>query len=306
MAEVLPVCEPRYPVPLRARPRPALWWAHVSGGPLTNLADWRPSEGRRRDLFVIIFESDTPNGKAFDIGLIIAIVISGFVVALESVVSFRNAYGEFLRITEWVLTAAFSIEYLLRLYCVTKPLRYARSFFGMIDLLAVLPAYLSVFFPGTQYLVVVRLLRVLRVFRVLKLINYLGEADVIMEALKASRIKITVFLASVLTLSVLLGAIMYLIEGADSGFTSIPMSVYWAIVTLTTVGYGDISPATPLGQAVASVVMLLGYAIIAVPTGIVTAELTRVGARGPRVCPGCKLGKHDGDAKHCKHCGVAL
>ncbi len=290
----------------RARTPPALDSTHVTGGPLTNPADWKPGPGLRHDLFVIIFESDTPKGKAFDLGLIIAILLSGFVVALESVASFRHDYGDFLRITEWVLTVVFTIEYVLRLYCLARPIRYATSFFGVIDLLAVLPAYLSVFFPGTHYLVMVRLLRVLRVFRVLKLINYLGEADVIMAALAASRIKITVFLASVLTLAVLLGAIMYLIEGAESGFTSIPMSVYWAIVTLTTVGYGDISPATPLGQAVASVVMLLGYAIIAVPTGIVTAEFARAGARGPRVCASCKGEGHDRDAKHCKHCGAGL
>ncbi|MCH8961110.1 MAG: ion transporter, partial [Bacteroidetes bacterium] len=233
--------------------------------------------GWRLTLYIIIFESDTPPGKAFDVALILTIFASVAAVMLESVSAIGSRYGAILYASEWVFTILFTIEYILRLICVGRPLRYARSFFGIVDLLAVIPTYFSVLFPGAQFLLVIRLLRILRVFRVLKLVQYLSAADILMEALRASRRKIVVFLVALLTLVVILGSLMYLIEGAENGFTSIPRSIYWAIVTLTTVGYGDISPQTGLGQALAAVVMIMGYGIIAVPTGIVTAEMTRIG-----------------------------
>ena len=261
----------------------------------------------RDQLHEIIFESDTPAGKAFDVVLILVILLSVVAVMLESVEPIRLRWGAALKVAEWVFTVLFSIEYVLRLYCVDRPLRYARSFFGMVDLLAVLPTYLSVLLPGAQYLLVIRLLRVLRVFRVLKLATYLNEAAQLMEALRASRRKITVFVFTVLTLVVILGSLMYLIEGPANGFTSIPRSVYWAIVTLTTVGYGDIAPQTTLGQALAAIIMVIGYGIIAVPTGIVTVELSRVERRvSGQACPGCGAEGHDPDARFCKYCGSAL
>ena len=263
-------------------------------------------------LYHIIFEADTPLGKAFDVTLILVIIASVIVVMLESVASYRAQYPSFLRAAEWVFTILFTVEYLLRLACVDKPVRYARSFFGVIDLLAVIPTYLSVLVPGAQFLLVVRLLRILRVFRVLKLAEYLVEVDILVMALRDSRRKILIFMFAVLTLTVILGSLMYLIEGDANGFTSIPRGVYWAIVTLTTVGYGDISPQTDLGQAFASMIMILGYGIIAVPTGIVTAEMTRQaidrkGERGSQdECPRCGLEPHDADARYCKRCGEAL
>ncbi len=274
--------------------------------------------GWRQQLYIIIFESDTPPGKAFDVALILTILASVAAVMLESVSAIGSRYGESLYAAEWVFTILFTIEYVLRLICVGRPLRYARSFFGIVDLLAVIPTYFSVFFPGAQFLLVIRLLRILRVFRVLKLVKYLSAADVLTEALRASRRKIVVFLVALLTLVVILGSLMYLIEGAENGFTSIPRSIYWAIVTLTTVGYGDISPQTGLGQALAAVVMIMGYGIIAVPTGIVTAEITRIGlgtGQRPRsvddgtralICPRCYAGDHDDNAAFCKQCGTQL
>lgn len=271
--------------------------------------------GWRLNLHIIIFGSDTPPGKAFDVALIWVIMASVGAVMLESVGAINERYGTVLFVAEWIFTIIFTIEYILRLICVGQPVRYARSFFGIIDLLAVVPTYFSLIFPGAQALLVIRLLRILRVFRVLKLVHYLSEADILVRALRASRRKITVFIFAVLTLVVILGSLMYLVEGADNGFTSIPRSVYWAIVTLTTVGYGDISPQTDIGQALASVVMIIGYAIIAVPTGIVTAEITRANmAREPSVedgtraliCPQCYAGGHDDDAAFCKKCGARL
>lgn len=264
--------------------------------------------GFRRHLHEVIFEADTPVGKAFDVGLIVTILASVAAVMLESTATFRQEYGDLLRYAEWVFTILFTIEYLLRLWTVGKPLSYATSFFGIVDLLAVIPTYLSVIIPGAQYFLVVRLLRVLRVFRVLKLAQYLIEAHELRQALRASRRKITVFFVAVLTLNVILGSLMYLVEGAPNGFTSIPRSVYWSIVTLTTVGYGDISPQTNLGQALASLIMIIGYAIIAVPTGIVTAELSRSARRevSTQVCPQCAAEGHDPDAVFCKHCGAHL
>ncbi len=261
----------------------------------------------RHRLHDIIFEADTPAGKAFDVALILCIIFSVAVVMLDSISAVRFRYGSVLLALEWLFTILFSIEYVLRLLTVYRPLSYAVSFFGVIDLLAVLPTYLSLFFPGSQVLIVIRLLRVLRIFRVLKLAHYLGESMQLMRALKASRRKITVFLFFLLTIVSIMGSVMYLVEGPERGYTSIPISIYWAIVTLTTVGYGDISPQTPLGQAVASVIMILGYAIIAVPTGIVTTEMTKISRSvDNRACPACSAEGHDNSAKHCKFCGAEL
>lgn len=210
--------------------------------------------------------------------------------------------------TEWFFTLLFTIEYVLRLLSVGKPLAYTTSFFGVVDLAAIIPTYLSLLLPGAQYLLVLRLLRVLRVFRVLKLAHYLSEADVLLAALRASRTKITVFLFTILTLVVILGSLIYLIEGEEHGFTSIPRSIYWTIVTLTTVGYGDIAPQTGPGQVLAAIIMIIGYGIIAVPTGIVTAELTRTERQhvSGQACPQCSAEGHDPDAQYCKYCGAEL
>lgn len=274
-----------------------------AGGPAPPPQPWRAR------LYRIIFEADTPAGRAFDLVLIALIALSVLAVALESVEPIRAAYGPRLRATEWVFTAIFTVEYLVRLAVVPRPLRYATSFFGVVDLLAVLPTYLSLVVPGGQALLTVRGLRILRMFRVLKLANHVQEARVLWGALQAARSKITVFLTVVLTVVVILGSVMYLIEGAENGFTSIPRSVYWAIVTVTTVGYGDIAPRTVAGQLVAMVAMVLGYGIIAVPTGIVTVELSRAPRAGDvttRTCRECLTEGHDRDALFCKHCGVRL
>ncbi|MFH1741346.1 MAG: ion transporter [bacterium] len=256
----------------------------------------------------IIFEADTPAGRWFDVLLIVWIFISVFVVMLDSVASIKSAYGGLLNGIEWFCTVLFTIEYLLRLLCIGQPIKYATSYYGIVDLLAIVPTYLSLILPGSHYLIVIRILRVLRIFRVLKLAQYLGEANLLMSALRASRRKIVVFLFAVMSLVVIIGAIMYLVEGEENGFTSIPHSVYWAIVTLTTVGYGDISPQTGFGRAVACFVMILGYGIIAVPTGIVTAELTFASGRrlSTQVCPQCASEGHDADAVYCKNCGSKL
>jgi voltage-gated potassium channel len=273
------------------------------------LEQQRPGPGLRARAFEIIFEADTPAGKAFDLASLITIVASVIAVMIESVEEYRLLWGAELRISEWVFTAIFALEYLARLACVRRPLRYATSFFGVIDLLAVIPTPLSLMVPGAQSLLVVRTVRLLRVFRVLKLVSFTGEAEVLLRALRASRAKVTVFLGGVLTAVVIAGALLYLVEGPASGFDSIPRGMYWAIVTLTTVGYGDVSPQTALGQAIASVLMILGYGIIAVPTGIVSVEIanaTRTGIVSTQACPACGKQGHDPDAKHCKHCGTAL
>jgi len=260
--------------------------------------------GLRGALSEIIFGVDSKWGRRFDIVLIAVICASVVAVMLESVAAVRIRFGGALYAAEWGFTVLFTIEYVLRLYCARSAARYAVSFFGVVDLLAVIPTYLSVLIPGAQFLLVIRLLRILRVFRVLKLAKYLTEAHLLTEALKASRRKITIFVFAVLTLVTILGSLMYLIEGAENGFTSIPRGIYWAIVTLTTVGYGDISPQTPLGQALAAVVMIMGYGIIAVPTGIVTAELARVGAEvRSHLCGGCGAESHRPDADYCWRCG---
>ncbi len=273
-----------------------------SAGDGRGRANWRESLHR------VIFEAETPGGKGFDVILILAIASSVAAVMLDSVNSLRNDYGDLLYGIEWMFTLLFSVEYVLRLLCALRPFAYARSFFGLVDLLAIVPTYLSLLLPGTQYLTVVRLLRVLRVFRVLKLAQYLGEANLLTQALRASRRKVTVFLVTVLTLVVILGSMMYVIEGEENGFTSIPHSVYWAIVTLTTVGYGDISPQTDLGKVLASIVMIMGYGILAVPTGIMTAELSMVMRQrmSSKVCPACGVPGHDDSAAFCKMCGGNL
>jgi len=267
-----------------------------------------PIKGWRQKLQVIIFEADTAGGKAFDVALLVMIITSIIAVMLESVAAIRTTYGSVLRAVEWVITVLFTIEYALRLATVTRPLKYAFSFFGIVDLLAIIPTYLSLLITGTQSLLVIRALRLLRVFRVLKLAHFVGEAKVLRTALLGSVKKIIVFLGAVLTVVLIVGAAMYLIEGEENGFSSIPQSIYWAIVTMTTVGYGDIAPHTVLGKMLASMLMITGYGIIAVPTGIVTVELA--GAKQKTIttqaCPACSAEGHDADARHCKYCGELL
>ena len=261
----------------------------------------------RERLYVIIFGHDTPAGKLFDVVLIVTIIASVLVVMLDSVEPIRARYFTLFFVAEWIFTLLFTVEYVTRLATARSARRYARSFFGVIDLLAILPTYLAILLPSSRYFVIVRIFRVLRVFRVLKLATYLGEASVLGRALRASRYKIAVFLLTVMTLVVVIGGIMYLVEGPANGFTSIPRGIYWAVVTLTTVGYGDVAPRSPLGQAIASLVMIIGYGIIAVPTGIVTIELDRaVRGSAPRSCPNCAASGHDTDAGYCKRCGTQL
>ena len=261
----------------------------------------------KNKLYEIIFESDTPAGKGFDIFLIISILVSVIVVFLDSVKYYNNLYGETLYIMEWFFTLLFTIEYFLRIYCIGKPILYIRSFFGIIDFLSILPTYMSIFLPTSRYLSVIRILRVLRIFRILKLILFIGEANLLVKAMYASRRKMIVFLFFILTLVTILGSIMYLIEGETNGFTSIPRSIYWAIVTITTVGYGDISPQTQLGQAFASLAMIIGYATIAIPTGIISAEYTTIKHKiNNMVCPGCSNENHEDDALFCKVCGTDI
>ena len=262
----------------------------------------------RHHLHEIIFEADTAIGKGFDVVLIFSIVVSVVLAMLDSVAAIQAVYGQWLYIGEWGFTILFTVEYLLRLFCVQRPLLYARSFFGVVDLLAILPTYLSVILPGGQYFIIIRVLRLLRIFRVFKLVQFLSEARLLLAALRASLRKITVFLFTVLTVVIIFGALMYVVEGAANGFTSIPRSIYWAIVTMTTVGYGDIAPQTLTGKLLASAVMIVGYAIIAVPTGIYAAELRDVMTRHRLevVCPSCSEVGHAEDARHCKYCGASL
>ncbi len=263
---------------------------------------------RRQVLFEIIFEADTFGGKLFDVALIGCILVSVLVVMLDSVSSIHTKHHGLLYTLEWSFTILFTVEYVLRLICVGRPVRYAVSFFGIVDLFSILPTYMSLFFIGSRYLSVVRILRVLRIFRVLKLGHHIKEAAVLKNALYASRRKILVFLFAVLTLVVIIGSLMYVVEKAQNGFTSIPRSIYWAIVTLTTVGYGDISPRTELGQFLAAIVMIMGYSIIAIPTGIVTVELAQSGKekQNTQACPNCSAEGHDFDAIYCKFCGSKL
>ncbi len=265
----------------------------------------------RKRLFIIIFGTNTSAGRTFDVALMIFILASVLAVMLESVEHIEKDYGAVLNVLEWVFTVFFTIEYILRLWVVKKPMIYAKSFFGIIDLLSILPSYIALFLVGTQaeYLMVIRALRLLRIFRIFKLAHFFHESKQLANALKASLPKITVFFTFVMLLVTILGSTMYLIEAeVNDGFTSIPRGVYWAIVTLTTVGYGDIAPITPLGQAIAAFVMILGYSVIAVPTGIVSVEIARQDhdATQDRACEGCGLEEHDDDAKYCKRCGHQL
>jgi voltage-gated potassium channel len=242
----------------------------------------------RQRIYVIIFEADTRAGRAFDLMLIFFILLSVVLVMLDSVPGIHSHMGVWLLGGEWLITVLFTLEYLLRLIVARRPSRYAFSFYGVVDLCSILPTYLGILFPGMHFLTTVRILRILRIFRILKMVQFMGEGNNLWQALKRSRHKITVFLTTVLTVVIVVGSLMYLIEGADAGFTSIPKSIYWAIVTMTTVGYGDIAPKTPLGQIVASLLMIVGYGIIAVPTGIVTSEMMRPTAPPPGVvCPCC-------------------
>lgn len=265
----------------------------------------------RNRIHEIIFEADTKAGKAFDVALLVLIVLSVVLVMLESIEAYQIAYGYYFVILEWILTIFFTGEYILRLICVYKPTKYIFSFFGIVDLISILPNYAALFFGASPYLATIRALRLMRVFRIFKLAQFLNESNKIMAALKASRPKIIVFLTFILMMVTVLGSFMYFIEGGqNSGFTSIPRSIYWAIVTLTTVGYGDIAPTSPLGQFVAALVMIMGYGVLAVPTGIVSAELA-ANPKGVKIvttqaCKACLKEGHDIDAKHCKYCGEAL
>jgi voltage-gated potassium channel len=265
-------------------------------------------QGLRKRLYGIIFEADASAGKLFDVLLFAAIMTSVILTMLSSVSSIEHMHGPLLFALNTAFTVLFTIEYILRIYCSRERLRYVRSFFGLVDLLAVLPFYIGLFISGARFLDVIKVLRMLRIFRVLKMAQYVGEADLLKNALINSRRKIGIFIVVVLTIVVILGSLMYVIEGEANGFTSIPRSVYWAIVTLTTVGYGDISPQTNPGQALAAVIMIIGYSIIAVPTGIITAELGLSVAREKRArtCPQCGHGDHDRDAGYCKSCGAML
>ncbi|MDA3879124.1 MAG: ion transporter [Prolixibacteraceae bacterium] len=261
----------------------------------------------KKRLYEIIFETDTPSGKTFDVLLMIIIIISVALVMFESVPSIRKEYYAILHTSEWIITGIFAIEYILRIIILQKPERYIFSFYGIVDALAVFPSFIGLFFVGAHNLVIIRILRLLRVFRILKLTRYNRAGRSLAQALWASREKIGVFIFFVIILVVLIGTLMYLVEGEANGFTSIPKSIYWAIVTITTVGYGDISPQTPFGQLMASIAMILGYAIIAVPTGIVTAEILKpTYKQNTQVCPNCLYAQHDDDAKFCKKCGAKI
>lgn len=256
----------------------------------------------------VIFGWETPAGRMFDLVLIYSIILSVSLLMLETVEWVAIDYVSELKVLEWMFTVIFTLEYGARLYSARNPWQYMRSFYGMVDLLSILPSYLALFIPGANHLLIIRLLRVLRIFRILKLARYLSEANILGRAIMQSRRKVLIFFSTVLVLSTVFGALMYFVEGPNNGFTSIPKSVYWTIVTITTVGYGDITPQTPLGQVIAAMAMLTGYSIIAIPTGILTAELAeemqkdRVG----RSCKNCNKSGHDRDAVHCKFCGARM
>ena len=263
----------------------------------------------KQRLHEIIYESNTPAGKIFDVSLLLLIIASIIIVILDSSKQMHAEYGEIFYVLEWIFTIVFTIEYILRLLTIKRPLRYVFSFLGLIDLLAIIPSYLSFFFAGAQSLLVLRALRLLRIFRIFKLSHYLSEMQFLGVAIRGSMRKISIFMMIVLTLVIIMGSVMYLVEGGQNGFNSIADSIYWAIVTITTVGYGDISPVTPAGKFVASAIMLMGYAIIAVPTGIVTTEMAlamRKKEHQHEACPSCGREGHDANAKYCKFCGEKL
>lgn len=292
----------------RTDSRSALWHPSNIKGEVDPIADRPRTRGLRSRLHRIIFGVGTPAGRAFDVALLVAILLSVTCVVLESVPEINAEYGLPLRIAEWCFTILFTIEYVLRLWTVAHARSYALSFLGIVDLLAILPTYLSAFFSGPQSLAVVRGIRLLRVFRVLKLMRYVREGSELASALYSSRRKITVFVSGVICIAVVFGTVMYLIEDDESGFTSIPTSIYWAIVTLTTVGYGDVAPSTALGRLLSGILMILGYSMIVVPTGIVSAEMARADnpSRPGRVCNGCQATRHARDAKYCRVCGEEL
>ncbi|HTE32524.1 MAG TPA: ion transporter [Chryseolinea sp.] len=268
-----------------------------------------PYKGWQSKLHEVIFESNTILGKVFDVVLLACILLSISVVMLDSVASLHLHYGHLFYVAEWGFTILFTVEYILRLLAVRQPIRYTFSFLGLIDLLAIIPMYLSILLVGAQSLLVLRVLRLLRIFRIFKLTHFLSEMSFLGAALKSSAKKISIFMLVVLALVVILGSIMYIIERKENGFESIPESIYWAIVTITTVGYGDISPVTPLGKFIASIIMLIGYGIIAVPTGIITTEMAitaRARKHGTETCPGCGREGHDANAVFCKYCGEKL
>jgi voltage-gated potassium channel len=271
----------------------------------------KPESGLRRRIHEVVFESDTRAGRAFDVVVITAILVSVAVVIADSVPALSSRWRLQFTIAEWFFTLLFTVEYIARLVSVRRPLRYARSFFGVVDLLSVLPTYLAFFVPELHALIDVRILRLLRIFRILKLTGYVAEYQLLAEALAASRRKILVFLAAVLMVALILGTLLYVFEGPQHGFTDIPTSVYWAITTITTVGYGDISPKTDLGRFIASLMMLIGWGTLAVPTGIVTAEMTvrRHAMRSTflvRTCPSCGAGGYGPEARFCQLCGTGL
>jgi voltage-gated potassium channel len=268
-------------------------------------------ETLRHTLYQVIYQAHTPAGKGFDIALIISILASVLTIVLESVAEFSQQYGELLVKIDWIFTILFTIEYCLRIFCIHRPIKYIFSFYGLIDLMSIVPSYISLFIPGSHCLQVIRILRVLRVFRVLKLVQYVNQSNLLLNALLASRQKIAIFLFTISTLLVIFGSTMYLIEGPEHGFTNIPVSIYWAVVTLTTVGFGDITPKTDLGRAISAVVMIIGYAIIAVPTGIITTELSQELKKQQtrldrRLCPKCRKPGHEIDANYCRICGTEL
>lgn len=263
----------------------------------------------KKAIYRVVFEADTKPGKTFDVVLLWTILLSVFIVMLESISEFKSSFGIVFIKLEWAFTILFTAEYLFRIISVAKPGRYIFSFYGIVDFLAIVPTYLSLLVTGSHFLVVVRILRLLRVFRIFKLTQFLSQAEILLAALKASRPKIIVFLLTVFSIVIIIGSLIYVLEGPENGFNNIPLSIYWAIVTLTTVGYGDISPQTPLGQFFASIVMIIGYAIIAVPTGIVSVELAEASRKGKgrvSICPGCENKDNDADARFCKRCGIEL
>lgn len=264
----------------------------------------------KSSLHKIIYEADTPMGKLFDLVLLVVILLSIALVMLESIAEFNIKYSREFYIAEWTITFLFTVEYILRIITINKPKKYIFSFYGIVDLLSTLPSYLAFFVGGFNMLFALRALRLLRIFRVLKITRYIGESNKLMQALRDSRAKIFVFLFAVIIITIIMGTLMYLVEGPENGFTSIPISIYWSIVTLTTVGYGDIHPGTPLGQFIASFIMITGYGIIAVPTGIVSAELTRGSQKevhlNTQACPNCNESKHLDGAKFCHNCGYKL
>lgn len=257
-------------------------------------------------LYDVIFGTESRAGKLFDLVLIYAILLSVSAVMLDSIASVRAGYGAYLAIAEWVFTILFTAEYIARVYSSPNPRAYIFSFYGLVDFLSIIPTYLAFFFHGANFLIVVRLLRVLRIFRVLKLVRYVGESNILLDSLINSHRKVFVFFSSVVVLATIIGSLMFLVEGPDSGFTSIPTSIYWAIVTITTVGYGDITPQTVVGKFLATLTMLIGYSIIAVPTGIITAELAHEMQRDriAKACPNCNFSGHERDAKYCRMCGA--